>query len=177
MRVHYREVLRRVAHTKKLGGFPSMVIGTPPLDLATQDSDIDIAFQADDLDQFQRNAASAFGDLPCYSHHFASKRGERYLCVQFQTLGWDVELFCQSIPLDQQWGVRHFHMERRLLDLNPPMRQLVLQLKHQGMKTEPAFAAVLGLAGDPYEAILLLESLSDKELRGLVDGCKRTPSI
>ncbi len=166
---NHQVVIERLAIADKLVQFPSMIIGTPPLGLATQNSDIDVAFQADDLHRFQQEAALAFGEQANYSHHSGCKRGEPYACIQFHAFDWEVELFCQSIPLDQQWGVRHFLVEQRLLQLHPPLRLAVLELKQRGMKTEPAFASVLGLAGDPNEAILSLDSLSNNELRELVD--------
>lgn len=41
----------------------------------------------------------------------------------------------------------------------------IQQLKAVGLKTEPAFADYFGLSGDPYQAMLELESLTDDELR------------
>ncbi len=45
-----------------------------------------------------------------------------------------------------------------------------MALKHQGLETEPAFARLLSLAGDPYEAMVDLEIWSDDELRRLLDN-------
>ena len=64
--------------------------------------------------------------------------------------------------------MRHFRIEERLLALNPDLRPKVLELKRQGMKTEPALAKVLGLPGDPYEAILRLEDLDDPALQAMI---------
>ncbi|MGL5579695.1 MAG: DUF4269 domain-containing protein, partial [Cetobacterium sp.] len=43
-------------------------------------------------------------------------------------------------------------------------RQKIIELKKDGMKTEPAFAFLLKLEGNPYDKILELENYSDYEL-------------
>lgn len=40
----------------------------------------------------------------------------------------------------------------------------IRKLKLEGCKTEPAFAAVLGLQGDPYDEMLHLAAMSKEEL-------------
>ena len=40
--------------------------------------------------------------------------------------------------------------------------------RHGGMKTEQAFAAVLGLPGNPYDALLNVASLSPADMDRLV---------
>ena len=47
------------------------------------------------------------------------------------------------------------------------LKSKVIELKQSGQKTEPAFAALLQLQGDPYAAMLKLEKLSDDELVSL----------
>ena len=56
--------------------------------------------------------------------------------------------------------------EGRLLRLGSrALRDRVVALKRSGMRTEPAFAQLLGLGGDPYRAVLELEGESDEALR------------
>jgi ribosomal protein S18 acetylase RimI-like enzyme len=66
-------------------------------------------------------------------------------------------------------------IEGRLLVIGgAALRERVRELKRAGVKTEPAFAQVLGLAGDPYAALLALEDWSTPRLRSLVHAARRT---
>lgn len=77
------------------------------------------------------------------------------MVVSFETGGWRIELYAESTAIEQQRGWLHFAIEQRLLALGGhAFRTAVLALRRQGMKTEPAFAAALGLQGDPYLALL-----------------------
>lgn len=63
----------------------------------------------------------------------------------------------------------HFVVERRLLQLaGDVLRDRVLALRQNGARTEPAFAAALGLPGDPYMELYRLSRAPDAELRGLL---------
>lgn len=86
----------------------------------------------------------------------------------FFSHGWEIELFCQTIPCPDQWGVRHFLVEQRLLRIEPGLKATIVRLKKNGYKTEPAFAKALRLHGDPYESILALETRDDVELANLI---------
>jgi hypothetical protein len=44
----------------------------------------------------------------------------------------------------------------------------VLALRREGAKTEPAFASLLGLAGDPYAAMLELHDRPEAVLTALL---------
>ena len=56
-------------------------------------------------------------------------------------------------------------VEARLLRHGgPEVRHKIRQLKGQGLKTEPAFAAVFGLPGDPYQTLLALAELPEDTL-------------
>ncbi|HEX7924915.1 MAG TPA: DUF4269 domain-containing protein, partial [Bradyrhizobium sp.] len=66
----------------------------------------------------------------------------------------------------QQRGWIHFEVERRLLALDDGrLRRAVGKLRADGLKTEPAFAAALGISGDPYRGLLELAAETDAELR------------
>jgi ribosomal protein S18 acetylase RimI-like enzyme len=91
-------------------------------------------------------------------------------------LAWDgmaIEVFCQPLPVSEQAAFRHLVIEGQLLVLGGEvLRAQVRELKRAGVKTEVAFARVLGLAGDPYAALLALEGWAPDRLRRLIEAAR-----
>ncbi|WP_020590499.1 DUF4269 domain-containing protein [Kiloniella laminariae] len=164
----YLQVIAQLDLTSVLQGYQYTIIGTPPLEIDIDSSDLDIACQADDPAVLSRHLRHCYGHYPDYlekEYHFSSLSAR---IVTFEMQEWPVEFFIQNQPLSQQNGVRHFAIEKRLLDLcGPSFKQSVIALKNRGIKTEPAFAELLGIKGDPYINLLKLENCSDSQLRGL----------
>ena len=164
MRSHFDQVIRDLNLLWHLAKFDPIVIGTPPLGLAIESSDIDIACSASDLDEFGNVTMERLGHFDLFSLRYTKHQSEPALLASFVSSGWEIEIFCQRLRTKDQWGVRHFRIEQRLLAVAPDLRSDVLALKRFGLKTEPAFAKRLQLPGDPYEAMLTLESRTDDEL-------------
>ncbi len=167
-RIGWREVLDRLDLIATLSPFDPHVAGTPPLGLDLLSSDIDVLCHAVD--------GSAFTD--CLWSHGSTRSDfrihqwigdERAIVASFRAFGWKVEIFGSAQPVAHQLGWRHFEIERRLLEAGGVrLRDRVMARRHEGMKTEPAFAAVLGLPGDPYEALLRLASMPMADVNRLV---------
>ncbi|MCH5690657.1 DUF4269 domain-containing protein [Niabella sp. W65] len=84
---------------------------------------------------------------------------EETVVVNFFADGFEIEIFAQNIPTRQQMAYRHLVIEHELLNqYGEVFRQQVVALKKQGYKTEPAFARLLKLEGDPYQALLRFEA-------------------
>lgn len=167
-RPNYQQVIDQLGLIAALADFDPVVIGTPPLGIAIEGSDIDIACSASDLGVFAVHAREKFEHFDAFEIHEIQHLAEPACLASFNALNWDIEVFCQTMPTREQWGVRHFHIEQRLLKLFPALKSKVITLKQEGMKTEPAFAQLLGLKGNPYEAMLELEPLSDEALTELM---------
>ena len=168
MKPNYKDVLEDLQALEKLSQYQPVIIGTPPLGIHIESSDIDIACSSSNLEDFECTVGKRFGDLKSFSTRTCLVKDFSSVIVNFEHMNWEIELFCQTIPTKEQWGVRHFFVEKRLLNLAPNLTPQIRTLKQQGLKTEPAFAKTLGLSGDPYEAILELESKSDQELNDLI---------
>jgi hypothetical protein len=156
-------VLRRHALLGCLRGYDPVLVGTFPLDLTVPGSDLDIICQVSDWAAF-RQALAGFAAFPGYAVRPAATAVSAVV-ASFEVEGLAVEVFGQALPTARQNGYRHLVVEARLLAVGgAALRQRVLALKASGVKTEPAFAQVLGLPGDPYQALLTLEGASRAEL-------------
>ncbi|WP_404339478.1 DUF4269 domain-containing protein [Sphingomonas sp. MMS12-HWE2-04] len=154
-RADYRAAIAQSGVLARLAAFDPHVAGTPPLALDLPESDIDILCYAPDLEAFAVEVQTAFEA----EAGFALRRWREGSAViaTFKALGWDFEIFAQQIPVAQQQGWRHFVVERRLLAVGgAPFHAAVMQLRRDGLKTEPAFAAAQRLPGNPYAAVLAL---------------------
>ena len=164
----YVEALDRVGVLTALASFDPRVAGTPPLGLDLPTSDLDILCHAPDPHVFTEAVWAAF------SHHerFAIWQwagAARPVVCSFVAEGWVFELFGDVRPVSEQSGWRHFDVERRLLALGgDAFRAAVMTRRNGGQKTEPAFADVLNLRGDPYQALLDLQLWSDDALSELL---------
>lgn len=154
-----------------LGPFSPTLVGTFPLGLQIEGSDLDIACSAQDLAVFEV-ALQACLD----AHGVTDARSERLALAPEASVtlvrapdGAAIEVFCQATPVYAQAGFRHMIVEGRLLALGgEELRDLVCARKRAGQKTEPAFAGILGLIGDPYAALLALERWDDERLEELL---------
>ena len=142
---------------ERLQEFNPVVAGTLPLDLfIAGKSDIDVICEAHDLDKFAAVAAASFSVHPNFQCNRKVIRKVPSIVARFYLGSFPVELFAQPIAVEQQWAYRHLFAEYRILqDNDQAFREALLELKKQGVNTEEAFARLLALPGDAFEALLL----------------------
>jgi ribosomal protein S18 acetylase RimI-like enzyme len=153
---------------RDLAPFQPTLVGTYPLGLQVDGSDLDVVCTCADLDAFTHSLRTILADLDLRA---TIDRLPLPAVVASLTLAdIDVEIFAQTLPIAAQAGFRHLTIEARLLTLGgPDLHTRIHALKRSGMKTEPAFAHALGLPGDPYAALLELETRSTADLRQLIE--------
>jgi len=136
-----------------------ILTGTIPIGIDLPDSDLDIICECYDYEKFSKNLKSYFGkneDFKLWTNIFY---GIKANIVSFKLDKFRVEIFGQNIPTYQQQAYKHMIVENKiLLENGLDFKNKVIQLKISGLKTEPAFAKLLGLNGDPYIELLKLES-------------------
>ena len=165
----YRQAVEAAGIAAALDGLDWAIAGTPPLGLDLEGSDIDIVCAAFDGAAFGGRLGRAFRGFEGFSLRQWSG-GSRAVIAGFRHAGWPFEIFGEPRRLNEQAGWRHFEVERRLLRLGgEQFRARVMAARESGLKTEPAFAAVLGIEGDAYRAMLDIADLDDAGLERLAE--------
>ncbi len=155
--------------SNRLAEFSPVLVGTVPLSIDIFESDLDILCYARDLPAFAALLRELFGWKTNFEVKTKEIRGVPSVVAVFEHAGFPIEIFAQTVPVEQQNGYRHLLVEHRLLTQGgEEMAEAIRQLKQDGLKTEPAFAQYLRLDGDPYQALLDLEDLDDAALQKLI---------
>jgi hypothetical protein len=154
---HTYTLLAQLGILTTLRRFDPVVAGTIPLGIDLPDSDIDVICEVAlaDVPTFEQQLRAHYGHLPAFRVGTLASGERPALVSSFRYAGVEIEVFGQALPTAQQYAFRHLAVEHAVL-------------KQQGLKTEPAFAALLHLPGNPYEALLTLENLPPAELAARV---------
>ena len=138
--------------------FDPILVGTIPINVDIDNSDIDIICCFNDKEQFLETIRKHFQDKEGFQLSEHQGQDTNAIVAGFSIDNFEIEIFGQNIPTRQQLAYRHMLIEHRLLEQKgESFRQSVIDLKRKGFKTEPAFALLLGLEGDPYTELLNYE--------------------
>lgn len=149
------EVLNENLILQKLWGFTPVLVGTIPINIANDSSDLDLACYWKDKNHFIEIVKKNFSEENHFQIYEKEISGKEAIVANFFTDDFEIEIFGQNIPVEEQFGFRHMIIEAKILEENgEDFRQKIIELKKSGIKTEPAFAQLLNLKGDPYEALL-----------------------
>ncbi|MFB9328359.1 DUF4269 domain-containing protein [Paenibacillus aurantiacus] len=146
--------ITRLGILERLSDYRPVLCGTIPIGIDIEDSDLDIIMEVHDAERFLAIVCREYGHLSDFKTAQLKVRDVPTVTANFRYDGFEFELFGQPVQVKAQHAYRHMMIEHLLLAARPGLKETILQLKRQGMKTEPAFALALGLAGDPYEALL-----------------------
>lgn len=142
----------------KLHRYDPILVGTIPIDIDIEDSDLDIICYCKDQHEFARVLKENFSSLNGFNIRQDKKEHCRAIIASFSLDNFRVEIFGQDIPTKHQVAYRHMLIEDKLLrKRGRSFRQKIINLKRQGIKTEQAFGILLGLTGNAYEELLTYE--------------------
>ncbi|MFY0481529.1 DUF4269 domain-containing protein [Flavobacterium sp. PLA-1-15] len=149
------EVLTNNQILLKMEVFHPILVGTIPIDIDIENSDLDIICHWENKQDFIDAVLLHFGSEKDFSFREAFIDGEESVVAHFVKDGFEIEFFGQNIPSEHQNGYKHMLVEYEILKAKGEgFRQEIIKLKEEGYKTEPAFCKLLGLAGNPYQELL-----------------------
>ncbi len=149
------EVLNENLILQKLSEFEPVLVGTIPINIDISSSDLDVACYWKDKNHFIEIIKQNFSEEKAFQIYEKEISGNEAVVANFFTNDFEIEIFGQNLPVQEQFGFRHMIIEAEILEENgEDFRQQIITLKKLGIKTEPAFAQLLHLKGDPYEALL-----------------------
>ncbi|MXN89890.1 DUF4269 domain-containing protein [Flavobacterium sp. Sd200] len=152
---HTFRTLSEIGIIEKLAGYSPTLAGTIPINIDIDKSDLDILCHYTNADVFYKKVFDAFSHFQDFKIVKTTVNGTETVLANFYCNDFEIEIFGQPIPVHQQNGYLHMIAEYQILvKYGEPFRKQVIALKEAGYKTEPAFAKLLGLEGDPYEALL-----------------------
>jgi hypothetical protein len=155
-------VLRALRVFDILRAYDPVLVGTIPIAIDIETSDLDIIGAVYDPAAFEREVAAAFGSCEGFRVVCKTVEGVPRVVADFFYAGFAIQLFGQPRAVEDQNGYRHMVVEARLLEIGgEAARDAIRRLKRAGLKSEPAFARYFGLDGDPYVTLLELASLSE----------------
>jgi hypothetical protein len=150
------EILTKYRILEKMKDYSPILAGTVPIEIDIKGSDLDIIFEVDlkykqdfldDLLFCQLISNDVEAEYPIVN-------GEKCITLNFMLEGFPIEIFGQNKPTTQQNAYLHMVAEYKILqEKGEKFKQKIIELKKQGIKTEPAFGMLLGLE-NPYEDLL-----------------------
>ncbi len=152
------QVLTELGVFEKLKNFTPILTGTIPIEIDLPISDLDIICECSSHEDFSELLTKLFGKNRGFNIKTHQRFGLRATVCQFWFNNFEIEIFGQNRATEKQNAYRHMLIEHRILqEKGSEFRAQIIALKTKGIKTEPAFAALLKLGGDPYEALLKME--------------------
>lgn len=141
-----------------LEAYNPILTGTIPIGIDFPESDLDIICQCENHSEFKEFLSSQFSDKTDFKVYSNNQNGVQSTVAEFKTDNFLFEIFGQNIPTEKQNAYRHMIIENKILiEKGVDFKLKIIKLKADGMKTEPAFAKLLGLEGNPYTELLKLE--------------------
>jgi hypothetical protein len=169
------KVLKELDIFNVLRKFDPILVGTIPINIDIENSDLDIVCEVYDFKEFQKIVENKYSMFSKFHISNNSTDNETILTVNFYVENIEIEIYAQSLNSCKQNGYRHMVVEDRILRLGGERtREEIVILKKSGLKTEPAFARYLGIYGNPYDELLKLEEYSDKKIRDMLDNIRNS---
>lgn len=150
------EILTKYRIFEKLKDYSPILAGTVPIEIDINGSDLDIILDVDL--RFEEDFLDDLMFSKFIPHdvdvEYPIINGEKCITLNFILEEFPIEIFGQNKPAIQKNAYLHMIAEYKILqEKGEEFKQKIIELKKEGIKTEPAFGILLGLE-NPYEDLL-----------------------
>lgn len=143
---------------EKLDEYKPIVVGTIPIEINIENSDIDIIGESSDFEKAEHHLTEHFSHYLEFKINHQTTNNESCLTCNFNIDSFEVEIYLENKNPTKQNAYRHMLIEAKLLEkFDESFKNKIIKLKKDGYKTEPAFAKLLDLKGNPYLALFEYE--------------------
>lgn len=150
--------LRNLSIFQHLKCYKPLLTGTIPIGIDVPESDLDIICQCSNHTEFSKTVNTLYSSKKNYNIYKGKSHSKDFTIATFDSGDFRIEIFGQDCPTQNQNAYRHMLIEHKILSaMDNKFKTQIIELKKGGLKTEPAFAKLLGLKGDPYEQLLRLK--------------------
>ncbi len=151
-------LLTKLSIFEKLAVYNPILTGTIPIEIDLPQSDLDIICQCFNHKEFTKTLTNLYSGENDFKIQTDYCNGILSTIATFKTKQFKIEIFGQDCPTTKQNAYKHMLIEHKILNSkNNDFKREIIKLKKEGLKTEPAFAKLLGLVGNPYEELLKIE--------------------
>lgn len=140
---------------EKLALYKPLLAGTIPIGIDILTSDLDIICSCANHSVFSTDLINLFGNQANFMIATKWVKDIKTTIATFKGAVFPIEIFGQEIPSKDQDAFKHMLIEHKILkEKDRIFTEQIIALKKSGLKTEPAFAKLLGLKGNPYQELL-----------------------
>lgn len=140
---------------EQLRQFNPILVGTFPLGINIETSDIDIIGSTIDFSATFDYLVKNFSEFHDFKIQLNDNEQTKYILCSFWIKRFRIEIFLENKNPIEQNAYKHMLIEADILKQKDELfKQEIIDLKNKGLKTEEAFALLLGLDGDPYQKLL-----------------------
>ena len=137
--------------------FNPILVGTIPIKIDIPKSDLDIICHCTNHHRFSQKPSHYFNTKRNYTISTYYFENSKVTLASFNFKKFTIEIFGQNIPTEQQNAYKHLIIENHILkEKGSEFASKIITLKKSGLKTEPAFAQLLQLKGNPYKELITM---------------------
>ena len=140
---------------EQLRQFNPILVGTFPLGINIETSDIDIIGSTNNFSDTFDYLVKNFSEFHDFKIQLNDQNQTKYILCSFWIKRFRIEIFLENKNPKEQVAYKHMLIEANILNQKDEnFKQEIIDLKNKGLKTEEAFALLLGLEGDPFQKLL-----------------------